>query len=142
MPGSESASDAPTKVDGVGAILDNGLVRFTTMVTVGLFLIVSTYEITSALSEIKHKQETLSTDVFDLGSALTKLLNVTTDINDLNNRVVQLESRTRDRWTRKDMMIWCRETQLLNTEFVCGNTSYDGQTLTPPNNGYKMSSGN
>jgi hypothetical protein len=88
---------------GAESILDNGLVRVGTLVA-GLFLAISL--------------------AFSLGAWFTK---TNLQLTSLQNEIVamrkSIEKNTEDRWRRADMIQFCRETELTNQNWKCGDLS-------------------
>jgi hypothetical protein len=77
---------------GVSRVLDNGFIRFSSVVSFVVFVALSSWSVGSWFTKIESKLEQIEN---------------------------QLEISVDDRWRKTDMSRWCRETELTNPEWVC-----------------------
>lgn len=79
-------------------ILDNGLVRVTTAIAVLVFVVVATWTVSNWFNSVEAK------------------------LDDLRDEVGTLST---DKWHRREMRQWCRETELKNPGWQCADISRD-----------------
>lgn len=77
----------------VAHILDNGLFRAGTVVSFVVFVAVASWNVASWFTTIEKQLVEIE---------------------------LQLEKGTADRWRRTEMYRWCRETELVNPDWKCG----------------------
>ena len=80
----------------VGALLDNGFVRVSSVIAGLFFAIGASWAVSSWFTT------------------------VTSDLESIKATLVTLQGASDDRWKRADMVSWCRETELLNPDWRCG----------------------
>lgn len=81
-------------------ILDNALMRITTVVAVIVFVAVASWRVGGWFTMINSSLEDIKTEVQNLSEG---------------------------RWRHADQIVWCRETELTNPGWKCGDTSRGNQ---------------
>ena len=74
-------------------LLDNSFVRVGTVVAFVMFVAVASWNVAAWFTSIEQK---------------------------LTNIEIEIEKSTSDRWRKTEMLRWCRETELVNPTWTCG----------------------
>lgn len=91
----------------LNGILENSVVRFTTVIIFLVFIASASWSMSAWFTKIDGRFQQID----------ARFQQIDEGLGDIEER---LDIGTADRWRRSDMTRWCRETELVNPEWNCG----------------------